>query len=338
MKFDAVIGNPPYQESNGGGTGSGAKSLYEQFIMSAMRLGSNIICMITKSSWFNGNGYKDFRDKFVEGNHITKIVDYTNADEVFSGMGGIAGGVSYFTWDRNYNSKCLIENHTKGKVSSAEIFLNASEIIRYPELNTMVEKIVKRNNFKNMTHCISGQTPFGFNTNALDDTSVLCTDYFNIKLVGSRGREGWISKDEITKHLEWLPYYKVLINQAMSGGCKTDANGMTQVLSKPFSIKPNEVCTQTYLVAGICHNIDTCINIEKYLSTKFLRVLMWSTLTSISINPDTFRFVPLQDFSSASDIDWSQPISQIDQQLYKKYGLSPEEIDYIEKTIKPMEF
>lgn len=326
MKFDVVIGNPPYQETNGGGTGSGANSIYEEFILNAIKLNPLLVCMITKSSWFNGSGYKDFRKKFLEDNHIQCIVDYTNSEEVFSGMDGIAGGVSYFLWNKNYNGLCRLENHNRSKISTADISTNTDIIIRYPELNTIIEKVTNANNFQNMTSMISPQTPFGFNTNAIDFANVVETDSCNIRLIGSRGRDGWVSEDDISKNLDWLPLYKVLINQAMSGGCKTDNNGMSQVLTKPFTIKPNEICTQTYLVAGLSYDIQICQNIETYLSTKFVRILMLATLASKSINPETFRYVPMQDFSHP----WT------DKMLYEKYNLSEEEIAYIEQTIKPM--
>lgn len=327
MKFDVVIGNPPYQDTNGGGNGAGATSLYEKFIEKALDLCPAYISMITKSSWFNGLGYAKFRERFVTGNHLQTIVDYTNSVDVFDNMDGIAGGVSYFLWSRKYNGKCCLINHNRDKISEADVDLSLYGIvIRYPQLATIIEKVNGKEE-QSMSSVVSSQTPFGFTTNAIDSASVIETNDCKIKLIGSHGREGWVSDSEITKNSQIVGKYKALINQAMSGGCKMDENGMTQVLSKPFLIKPNEICTQTYLVAGVSTDERIIENELTYLKTKFVRALMLATLASKSINPSTFQFVPLQDFSHP----WT------DQMLYDKYGLSPEEIEYIENTIKPME-
>ncbi len=185
---------------------------------------------------------------------------------------------------------------------------------------------------------ISGQTPFGYNTNAFEkcDISKIQTDRYSVKLIGSKGRYAWVQPGDISNNYNWLRYYKVALNQAMSGGCRTDSNGRSQVLSTPFVLLPNEICTQTYLIAGISDSEEIAKNIIKYYKTKFVRALILSTLTSKSLNPDSFQFVPIQNFKSESDIDWTQSVEDIDKQLYGKYSLFLEEIDYIENTIKSM--
>lgn len=115
-----------------------------------------------------------------------------------------------------------------------------------------------------------------------------------------------------------------------------DKNGQYKVLSKHGILKTNEACSDTYLVIGDFDTEDEAVNCDKYICTKFLRFLVLMKVTSIIMNLKAFTDVPLQDFTSSSDIDWSASISDIDKQLYKKYNLSQEEIDYIERTIKPM--
>lgn len=337
VNFDVIIGNPPYQEGNGSGNGAGANSLYEKFLDKALQLSTSYISMITKSSWFNGNNYIDIRLKMLSGNHMKKIVDYIDASDVFPGMSGIAGGVSYFLWDKSYIGTCELIHHNRDKCDKAILDLNPEDIIvRYPSLATVVEK-VKSYNEKSLSTIVSQTTPFGFDTNGLDYASIIKTQEYDIRLIGSRGRDGYVSIDQIGRGQQFIDNYNVIINRSMSEhGCMPDKNGKFVVLTKPLVMNPGEICTGTYLIVGASDSLQIIENIKSYLCTKFVRALMLSTLASKSINRDTFRFVPTQDFTSNSGIDWTQSITDIDKQLYKKYGLNQEEIEYIENTIKPM--
>lgn len=146
----------------------------------------------------------------------------------------------------------------------------------------------------------------------------------------SSGGYGYISEYEIEKGTEYIPYYKVIVAKALS-------SKPGKILGTTCVLGPDEVCTFSYFIAGHTMDKTKAINLERYLQTKFLRFLLFITTASINTSKKNYEFVPLQDFTSASDIDWSKSVSEIDQQLYKKYGLTQEEIDYIEKTIKPME-
>lgn len=162
----------------------------------------------------------------------------------------------------------------------------------------------------------------------LDYASMIETQENSIRLVGSKGRDGYVSLDQISRGLQFIDKYSVIINRAMSEhGCMPDKNGRFIVLTRPLVLDPGEICTGTYLIVGASDNLQIIENVKYYLCTKFVRALMLSTLASKSINRDTFRFVPMQDFNTV----------YTDQQLYKKYNLTQEEIDYIESTIKPMD-
>ncbi len=275
MKFDVAIGNPPYQKTNGGGIGMGAISMYEKFIELALDLNTKYISMITKSSWFNGLNYEKFRQKFLKGKHLVSIDDYINSNEVFPNMNGIAGGVSYFLWEKSYTGSCKFTRHVGDKTEQSNMDFEPNEIIiRYPTLASVVSK-VKAHGEETMQSYISAQSPFGFITSAVDSANATATEHYNIKLIGSRGREGWVSKDEVTRGKTSIDKYKLLISKAAGDSSgKTDKKGMFSVLSAPFIIKPQEVCTQSYLVAGISANEQLLKNCSTYLKTKFVRALI----------------------------------------------------------------
>ena len=131
--------------------------------------------------------------------------------------------------------------------------------------------------------------------------------------------------------------YKVIVTYAMSGGNKPSSTGDYQILSSLSILGKKEVCTETFLIIDVFENITEAKKLTSYMKTKFLRFLMLQALSSIHITKNSFQFVPLLDFTSTSDIDWCQSVSDIDRQLYAKYGLTDDEIAFIEKMIKPME-
>lgn len=316
MKLDVIIGNPPYQRYTGSGALMGGTSIYEDFIQASIRKGTKYIVMITKSSWFTGFNYKDFRKTFLKGNHIKSIVDYTNYSDVFEGKVGIAGGISYFLWDADYNGKCHIKNKNRQIESETYTDLNEHDIvIRYNEMLGVIDK-VKRSTKSSLSDSVFSAMPFGFGTNALDSISKTPSDTNDIAVAGSYSRKGWVSLEDVAKNREKVDEYKLLVSQSMGEhSCLSDENGRYNVISNPFIVGPGIVCTHSYLVVG-CHTDRNIINnMCTYLKTKFVRALMLVTLTSKSISRSAFAFVPYEDFSRA----WN------DEELYKKYGLTERE-------------
>lgn len=118
---------------------------------------------------------------------------------------------------------------------------------------------------------------------------------------------------------------------------EADKNGKYKVLTRVKVLKPMEACTFSYFTIGKFPSSEQANNLYKYIYTSFFRFLLLQKISSINLSKDKFSFIPLQDFTEHSDIDWSKSIAEIDQQLYRKYDLSPEEIAFIEKMIKPME-
>lgn len=336
MKFDVVIGNPPYQESNGGGGNTdGGKALYQHFINSAYEIGKRYISMITKNSWYRtrdtgGNkGFDIMKSKMIQGGNLVSIVDYPKYHEVFPSIGC---SVSYFLADmqkteRSYEFVTVIDGKVENKFIMQDSVLR--DIIRGKELSNIANKV---NAVENMSEFTLAKLAFGIDTTGISDCSLVSSDDYKIKLVAN-GDVNYIRKDSISKNKDKIELYKVICTRAVSAWSGDKENVITSI----GLLKPNEICTGTYSVLFYTVDEKEAIAAEKYIKTKFVRELLRCTIDARGvISKTTFEYVPIQDFTDSSDIDWSQSIADIDKQLYKKYGLSQEEIDYIEYTIKPM--
>ena len=323
MKFDVIISNPPYQLSDGGGTGSSAMPIYQYFVEQAKKLQPRYIVMITPSRWFaGGKGLDEFRNNMLNDNHMKYLVDYANSAECFPGV-IIAGGVSYFLWDKEYSGNCFVENKSNRNTNTTARKLNEFDIfVRDNTAIQIIRKIKK-------------------GSNAFFDSSVFSRNYFGLisSEIGHREKQNYdlslfslngysyIEKRKSTDKDNITDLYKVIMTKAMSGGNKPSADGKYQVVSTIKVLQPQEICTETYLVLKCFNNKTEAENLSNYIKTKFFRFLLLQALTSINISRDKFCFVPMQDFSKP----WT------DEELYKKYNLTQEEIDFIESMIRPME-
>ena len=334
MKFDAIVGNPPYQEETSD-TSRQATPLYNLFMENAIKLNPQHVSMIMPARWFAGGmGLDDFRNKMMNDRRISKTVDYVNAKDCFPQI-SISGGVCYLLWNRDYNGDCEFVSNINGKQTSELRPLNEFDIlIRYNEAVSILRKI-KSKNESFLAALVSSISPFGLKTNVRGNSDK--SEINNIALYSSSGKS-YISRNDITKADVSLNSYKVMVSQTSAEHAgEPSSNGDYRVLTSSMTvIKPNEVCTHSYLTIGDFDNEKEPENLLKYLKTKFSRLLLLQCLTSIHITKSTFSFVPLQDFTAYSDIDWSKSISEIDKQLYKKYGLSAEEISFIESKVREM--
>lgn len=324
MKFDVIVGNPPYQLNNGGGSGSGATPIYNKFIEQAIKLNPRYLTMITPSRWFTvGTGLNEFRDTMLKDKRFRKIIDFTDANDCFSGL-NINGGVNYFLWDSQYNGDCEFTNICNGRRNTAKRRLDEFEIlIRFNEAVEIIHKVQQKKE-KNISDLISSQTPFGFLTNQYGSK-----DNFknSISLISSKGI-GYVKFGEVTRNQDWIDKYKVVIGKAVSGHAgEMDVNGQAKILATIKLLKPKEICTQTYLVVGPFDSNSEAESMMSYLKTRFVRFLMLPQILSISISKQSFQFVPLQSFNEI----WT------DEKLYKKYSLTEDEIAFIESMIKPMD-
>lgn len=324
MKFDVIIGNPPYQLSDGGGTGSSAIPLYHKFVEKAKQLNPRYLIMITPSRWFaGGKGLDDFRENMLNDNHLVKLVDFADSAECFPGV-IIAGGVSYFLWDKEYNGICSVANMKNGKIiSTVNRALNEYPIFVRDNISINIIRKINKLNHTALSNIVYSRNCFGLISSEKGHSAKQDTDLKVLTLNGF----SYIDKFKIFDKENIVEKYKVIMTKAMSGGNKPSSDGSYLVVSTIKILEPNEVCTETYLVLHTFENKETAQHFEKYVKTKFFRFLLLQALTSINISKEKFCFIPEENYNG--DIN--------DRLLYKKYGLAQEEIDFIESMIRPMD-
>lgn len=344
VKFDVVIGNPPYQESDGGANAS-ASPTYHYFVEVAKALTPQYISLIMPSRWYSGGkGLDSFRDKMLSDIQIRQILDFPNPDEVFPST-NIRGGVCVVNWDKSWNSNknltrvITFENNViKNDVQRTIKFDDLDIFIRDSTSVEILEKINKVTPLHEgrISDFASPLKPYGFRGFFIRDErfhadpSILQNP---VKCYG-KGVVGFVERDEIKVKTEWIDKWKIFTARANNIGTELNDDNFNTIIGEPGTI-----CTETYIVIGADLNLDeeSAQNISEYLKTKFSRLLHGIAKSSHDAARTTYKFIPLQNFSNDSDIDWSKSISEIDQQLYKKYGLSDEEITFIEEKVKDME-
>lgn len=330
MKFDVIIGNPPYQLSTVSGDTTNvskqAKPIYNLFVEQAKRLNPHFLCMIIPSRWFAGGlGLDGFRQMMMEDGHLTHVVDYNNAKDCFP-QNSISGGVCYFLRDRDAKGLCQFTNINGTSVTTEKRSLSEFPVVvRYNAAVDIIRKI--RASAKSFVKdIVSPISPFAIPTKVTGDNAR--TMKCNVKLYSSKGT-GYISEKEILNNIDYLSRYKVMVSQigAEHAG-EPGRDGKFRVLTSSMRVLlPDEVCTNSYIVIGKYDNQNMCDNLLNYLKTSFVRFLVLQAVSSIHISRTSFTFVPMQDFSKP----WT------DAELYAKYNLTQEEIDFIESMIKPME-
>ncbi|MDP4279316.1 MAG: Eco57I restriction-modification methylase domain-containing protein [Dehalococcoides mccartyi] len=321
MRFDVIIGNPPYQLDDGG-NGISASPIYQLFIQQAKKLNPRYLSMIIPSRWFTGGkGLDGFRQDMLNDHHITKIVDYINSKECFPGM-SVGGGVCYFLRERDKETECEFTSINGSKTSTALRKLNEFDVfIRYNEGLSIVHKAMHEPSISSL---ISTRNPFGIPSNGRGLKEATQNSY---KLF-SRDDITYIKKSELEKNEELANNYKVMISRfSAEHAGEPDKDGMVKVLSRTMVMEPGEICTDTYIVGGNFKSRMEAENFVSYLKTKFVRFLLLQGIASISITKEKFCFIPTQDFS----LTWT------DEELYTKYGLTDDEISFIESMIKPMD-
>lgn len=323
MKFDVIIGNPPYQLDDGGAKAS-ASPIYHLFVQQAKKLNPRYLSMIIPSRWFTGGkGLDAFRKSMLNDKHIKYMKDFINAKDCFPGL-SISGGICFFLWDRDYFGACNFWSFNAGKENYAQRNLNEFPVfVRYNNAVTIIHKVLRLNEDSVMS-ILSSRNPFGIPTNARGTSERSKGSY---TLISSQG-EGYIKKEEIYTNNKIADSYKVMITRIMCEHAgEPDKDGLFKVIATTRLLHPTEVCTDSYIVAGGYDNYASAKKLEEYIRTKFARFLVLQAAASINLSKATYSFVPLQDFSHP----WT------DEMLYKKYGLDENEIAFIESMIRPME-
>ncbi len=324
MKFDVIIGNPPYQLDTEG-AGKQAKPIYQKFVNTAKKLMPQFLVMITPSRWFAGGmGLDNFRDEMLNDKHLKKIVDYSLSTLCFPGV-DIAGGVNYFLWDRGYTSNiCEYTFIDRDTATTSNRLLNEHDIfVRNNNSISIVNKVLKQNHIS-ISSIMSSLGVFGLGT---AERGIKIFEKNCLKLLSSAGYS-YIKKAKVKSGINYVDKWKVIIGKATSAGAATaDREGKRKVIATLDLLEPNAVCTFSYFIAGSFASKNEAKNCLTYISTKFVRFLLLQTLSSINITKERFQFVPIQDFSKP----WT------DAELYAKYNLTQDEIDFIESMIKPMD-
>lgn len=342
MSFDLVIGNPPYQQADGG-AGVSAKPIYHTFVAAANITTNTISAILMPARWFTGGkGLDEFRKGMLEDKHIKLLYDYQRPDEVFPDTNN-RGGLCFVVRDKNFDnthSPATVTSNKGGNdivSQSRNIKTEGLDLfIRHQEAVDIIEKVTKSNDFEPLSDIISSRRPFGIDGNIIKNQALFkhnATNSHTITCYGRASSIGYISSTTIQNNAKWADRWKVFIPYANNIGTELNDDNLNA-----FVGAPNTVSTETFLVVGgdILLDKNSAASLVKYLRTRFARFMHSLSKASQHATSKTYRFVPLQDFTSSSDIDWRKTVAEIDQQLYHKYGLSEDEIAFIESKIKEM--
>lgn len=325
MKFDVIIGNPPYHLETGG-SGRQATPIYQRFVNQAKKLNPRFLTMIIPSRWFAGGmGLDSFRKSMLEDDHVRYLIDYANAKDCFPQM-SISGGVCYFLWDRDNPGTCNFTNVQKEeKYTELRTLSEFSVLVRYNIAVDIIRKI-QREKEKTMDCLAQPLDMFGLSSKVRGDAAPQNED--DLQLTTSKGIS-YVRKQMVTKNVENIDKYKVMLSiTGAEHACEPDKDGRFRVMTSSMKVlKPNEICNFSYFIVGLFDNEIEANNLLKYIRTNFVRFLVLQCVSSIHLSSKVFQFVPVQNFFES----WT------DEKLYKKYGLTEDEIAFIESMIRPMD-
>ncbi|WP_461240117.1 Eco57I restriction-modification methylase domain-containing protein [Paucilactobacillus sp. N302-9] len=340
MKFDVVVGNPPYQESDGGSKAS-AMPVYHYFVDLGLKIAQQT-CLIMPSRWYvGGKGLNDFRNQMLHSPNMKTLIDFPNPVDVFPGT-NIRGGVCVLLLDKQYDSdKFLtrVETYVNGKViSDTKRHLAARGLdvfIRDNKALEIIDKVTAVSGTDSMDEHISPRKPFGLSGTFVQDEKFkkFAADLSSPIRCYGKDVVGFTNRSNVLTHSEWIDSWKVLTARANNIGTELNDDNLNTIIAEPGS-----ACTETYILLGVDLNLteNSAHNLAKYTKTKFVRYMHSLAKSSHDAARQTYRYVPIQDFSDESDIDWNDSVENIDQSLFKKYNLSNENIGIIISKIKSM--
>lgn len=322
MKFDVIIGNPPYQLGSDGGTRD--IPIYNKFVEQAKKLNPRFLCMIIPSRWMaSGLGLSEFRKSMLEDRHIRKLVDYPVASEIFPGV-EVKGGVCYFLWERDSEGNCAVTSVRGTEIVGPEdrdlrefdVFVRDSRALE-------ILRKVQQKEEPSIMEILSVDKEFGWTSNFDGFHDQKQPDDVPIYYINKNKRKnGWIERSAVTKSAQLMDKWKVMVPQAYGAG-----EGLPhQILGQSFVTPNPSVCTQTYLFFYV-DSEDAAKSIRSYLRTRFLRFLVSLRKITQHATRSTYSWVPQQTW----DCTWT------DEALYEKYGLTEDNIAFIESRIRPME-
>ncbi|MBN9152253.1 MAG: Eco57I restriction-modification methylase domain-containing protein [Micrococcales bacterium] len=336
MHFDVIIGNPPYQLNDGGGSGTSAAPIYQLFVTQAKELDPRFLSLVTPSRWFSGGkGLDGFRDSMLHDNRLRVIEDFPDSNEVFPGT-QVKGGVCYWLWERDNPGEVTVTTHDKGialETVTRPLLEEGSDVfIRYNEAIPILQKIFSLESgdqdtqspfllpeSKRFSRLVSSRRPFGIESTFRGSVSQTS----NAIQVFQAGGSAYIDRELIRSGVDLIDRWKVLIPFLASGSDSFPH----PILGKPFVGRPGTACTETYLTVGPFDSEVEASNTISYIATRLFRFIVLQRKPSQNATRKVYEFVPVQDFSKS----WT------DDELYAKYGISDEEVAFIESMIRPME-
>ncbi|HET7588867.1 MAG TPA: Eco57I restriction-modification methylase domain-containing protein [Solirubrobacterales bacterium] len=323
MKFDVIVGNPPYQISSNGSTRT--KPIYQRFVQEAIAMNPRYVLMITPSRWFAGGlGLKEFRAEMLKDRRLSHLVDYRVEKDVFPKV-NVNGGVSYFLWDSEHDGKCLVSHVPAGgspSVPEARYLDEFDLLVRQNEGVRILRK-VKALGEPTFEQRVSAQKPFDLHTNFKGAATK--RGLTKPLRMHSPRAVSWVPRAKVTKSLDLIDRWKVFL-VAASDGNETFPAPIWDLAKGPFVGAPGEICNGSYLVVYPTDDEATARTVVAFLRTRFVRFLV--SLRKIAQHNDAGRFAFVPDL--AMDREWT------DEQLYERYGLSDGEISFIESQIKEM--
>lgn len=324
MKFDVIIGNPPYQLQDAGES-TGASPIYQDFVEAAKKLNPAHLVMIIPSRWFaGGKGLNDFRVTMLHDDHLREIVDFFDSTECFPGV-DISGGVCYFHWQRDYSGDCdflAIRQGQHSRMKRPLLYPWSPSFIRFNEAVSIIQKIKARGE-QSFVSIVSDSRPFGLRTFVVGHERKGKEDILFYANKNTAKGNRYIARRDIVEKRDWIGKWKVLISYAYG----ERGAFPYQVIGRPFIGEPESACSETYLVIGTYNDEKTANNVISYMRTRFFRFLILLLKNTQHATAKVYQLVPMQDFSKP----WT------DEELYAKYGLTDEEVAFIESMVKPME-
>ena len=319
MKFDVIIGNPPYQMNDGGGSGSSATPIYQKFVEQAAKLEPRFLSMVIPSKWYSGGkGMDNFRATMLGGRKLISLVDYPDSRDAFQGV-DVAGGVCYFLMDPlGHHEKSQVVSVQNGEKTSAMRVLDEYPVfVRSNEALSIINKVSSKN-LKSLEKIVSFRRPFDL------DSSFKGSPTGELVLYSSHGNS-YVDRSQIKKGVELIDAWKVLVSKTASEHAgQSDRQGMRRVLSRLEVMPPGSVATESYLIVGPFPNRSQAERMRDYLSSRFTRYLLSSILLTQNITKSLFAFIPSLD--ELDDVS--------DQSLYEKFELTEKEVAHIEAVIK----
>jgi len=330
MQFDVIIGNPPYQLSDGGGEGSSASPLYHRFVEQARGLEPRLLTMVIPARWYSGGkGLDEFRKMMLDHGGLLELHDFPETDLVFPGV-TIRGGVCYFLASKAETTETKIVNYKKNgapDIAVRSLRLGSTGVfVRYNKAISIVSKVLEKNETM-FDARVQSRNHFGIPSNfpkfSRDQNSVHSVTLFRSRRGSTDDKRVFIAKEDIAANIASKDRLKVLVSKASPGG----DDYPHAVFSEPIIGSKNTVCTETYLIVDFPASEGEARNLIGYMKTRFFRFLVAQIKATQNISKGSFALVPVQDFSQS----WT------DKELYAKYNLTEEEIAFIESMIRPME-